>query len=62
MSSVYPLHLQRKIDRRWLQRLEEAASVRSRRKVIGFLREAAITHKDCDVGGLPLCSMTASEM
>ena len=31
MSAVYPVHLQKEIDRRWLQRSEEAVSVRARR-------------------------------
>jgi len=47
MSAVYPLHPQREIDRRWLQRLEETAPIRVRLKVmIDFLREAAVTHED----------------
>jgi len=33
MSAIYPLHLQREIDRRWLQRSEETAPVRARPKV-----------------------------
>jgi hypothetical protein len=41
MSAVYPLHLQREIDRRWLQRLEETTPIRARLKVmIDVLREA----------------------
>src|SRR6266516_1660644 len=31
MSAVYPVHLQKEIDRRWLQRSEEAVSARARR-------------------------------
>jgi hypothetical protein len=46
MSAVYPLHLQREIDRRWLQRSEQAASIRARLEVmIDALREAAGTHE-----------------
>ncbi len=46
MSAVYPLHLQREIDRRWLQRSEQTASFRARLKVmIDGLREAAVTHE-----------------
>jgi hypothetical protein len=48
MFAVYPLHLQREIDRRWLQRSEETASVCARLKVMDFLREAAVTPKDCN--------------
>ncbi len=47
MSGVYPLHLRREIDRRWLRRSEETVSVRARLKVIiDGLREAAVTHED----------------
>ena len=53
MFAVYPLHLQREIDRRWLQRSEETASVRAGRKLIDFLREAAVTPKDCNAAGPP---------
>lgn len=59
MPAVYPLHLQREIDRRWLQRSEETASVRAGLKVIDFLREAAVTHTDCNVAGPAPCSTTA---
>jgi hypothetical protein len=62
MAAVYPLHLQREIDRRWLQRSEETASVRAGLKVIDFLKEAAVTHKDCNVAGPPLCPTTALAM
>src|SRR6266566_4497325 len=34
MSAIYPLHLQREIDRRWFQRSEDAAPVRTRLKVV----------------------------
>jgi len=61
MPAVYPLHLQREIDRRWLQRSEETASVRAGLKVIDFLKEAAVTHKDCNVAGPP-CPTTALAM
>jgi hypothetical protein len=47
MSAVYPLHLQREIDRRWLQRSEETASIRARLKaMIAVLRDAAVTRED----------------
>jgi hypothetical protein len=59
MPTVYPLHLQREIDRRWLQRSQETASVRAL-KVIDFFRGSVVTHNG-GVGGLPL-SMTVSEM
>jgi len=50
MTAVYPLHLQREIDRRWLRRSEETASVRARLKgMTNFLREAAVTPEDCDM-------------
>ena len=62
MSAVYPLHLQREIDRRWLQRSEETASVRAGLKVIDFLREAAVTPEDCNVAGAPPCPTTALAM
>jgi hypothetical protein len=48
MSAIYPLHLQREIDRRWLRRSEETASARARLKEMsGFLREAAVAPEDC---------------
>jgi hypothetical protein len=57
MSTVYPLHVQREIDRRWLQR---SASVRAL-KVIDFFRgAAAVTRKGYNVSGLPPCSRTAA--
>jgi hypothetical protein len=34
VSAVYPLHVQRQIDRRWFQRLEQTASVRMRLKAM----------------------------
>jgi hypothetical protein len=47
MSAVYPLHLRREIDRRWLLRSDETVSVGARLKVmIDGLREAAATHED----------------
>ena len=58
MSTVYPLQLQREIDRRWLQRSEETASVRAL-KVIDFFRGDVVTHNGCNVVGLPPCSTTA---
>ena len=46
MSAIYPLHLQREIDRRWLQLWEQTASIRARLKVmIDVLREAVVTHE-----------------
>jgi hypothetical protein len=60
VSTVYPLHVQREIDRRWLQRSEETASVRAL-KVIDFFRgAAAVTRKGYNVSGLPPCSRTAA--
>jgi hypothetical protein len=61
MSAIYPLHLQREIDRRWLQRSEETSSVRAL-KVIDFFRGDAVTHDGCNVVGPPLCSTTALAM
>ncbi len=47
MSVIYPLHLQRKIDRRWFQRAEQATSARVRRRaMIDVLRETAVLHHD----------------
>jgi hypothetical protein len=60
-SVVYPLHLPRAIDRQWLQRSEETASVRARVKVTDFLRGAAVIPKECDVAGPP-CPPTALAM
>jgi hypothetical protein len=62
MSAVYPLHLQREIDRRWLQRSEETAPIRARVKVIDFLREAAVIPNDCNAAGPPPCSTAALAM
>src|SRR5947207_15771179 len=59
MSAIYPLHLQREIDRRWLQRSEETASVRARLKVIDFLRGAGVTHEDCDAATPPAGASSA---
>ncbi len=56
MSTIYPLHLQREINRRWLQRSEETASVRVP-MVIDFFRGDAVTHNGCGEGGLPLGAM-----
>jgi hypothetical protein len=61
MFTVYPLHLQREIDRRWLQRSEETASVRAL-KAIDFFRGDAVTHNGCNVAGPPPCSTTALAM
>ena len=47
MSAIYPLHLQREIDRRWIQRSEQATSVRARLKaIVDVLREPAVPHHD----------------
>jgi hypothetical protein len=53
MSVVYPVHLQREIDRRWLQRSEESASGRMRLEVLDLLREAAVTPQDRNAAGPP---------
>ena len=62
MSAVYPLHLQREIDRRWLRRSEETASVRARLKEMrDLLREAAVAPEDCYAAGpLPASSAKRS--
>jgi hypothetical protein len=49
MSAVYPLHLQREIDRRWIRRSEGTASVRARLKALSDVSsEAAVASEDCD--------------
>jgi hypothetical protein len=46
MSAIYPLHLQREIDRRWFQRSEQATSARAPLTMVDVLREAAALHHD----------------
>jgi hypothetical protein len=48
MSAVYPAHLQKEIDRRWLQRSEEAVSVRVRRSA-GVSQERSNGVSDVDL-------------
>jgi len=54
MFAVYPLHLQKEIDRRWLLRSEETVCGRARLNGLShFLREAAVTPKNCKAAGPP---------
>ncbi len=54
MFAVYPLHLQKEIDRRWLLRSEETVCGRARLNGLShFLREAAVTPKNCKAAGSP---------
>jgi len=54
MLAVYPLHLQKEIDRRWLLRSEETVCRRARLNGLShFLREAAVTPKNCKAAGAP---------
>ena len=54
MPAIYPLHLQREIDRRWLRRSEETTSARARLKGLSdFLRKAAVVPENCNAAALP---------
>jgi hypothetical protein len=60
MPAIYPLHLQREIDRRWLRRSEETASVRARLKGMSdFLRKAAVAPENCDAATPPTAASSA---
>jgi hypothetical protein len=61
MHAIYPLHLQREIDRRWLRRSEETTSVRARLKGMSvLLRKAAVAPENCDtVGAAPTRASSA---
>jgi len=61
MPAIYPLHLQREIDRRWLRRSEETTSVRARLKGMSdFLRKAAVAPENCDAAA-PLAGASSAK-